>query len=62
MLLVEFYQLFEGLEVDVFIDKELTALVLPDVIVVHLAMMAVKSNTRIQTNNIKAQTARIKSH
>jgi len=52
MLLVEFYQLFKGLEVDVFIDRELTALVLPDVIVVHLAMVAVKSNTRIQTNSI----------
>ena len=53
MLLVEFYQLFKGLEVDVFIDRELTALVLPDVIVVHLAMVAVKSNTRILTNAIK---------
>jgi len=53
MLLVEFYQLFKGLEVDVFIDRELTALVLPDVIVVHLAMVAVKSNTKTQTNSIK---------
>jgi len=38
---------------DVVINRELTALVLPDAIVVHLAMVAVKSNTKTQTNAIK---------
>lgn len=49
--LVEFYQLSKGLEMDVVINRELTALVLLDTIVVHLAMVAVKNKTRILTNS-----------
>ena len=39
---------------DIVIDRELTALVLPDAIVVHLAKVAVKSNTRNQNSVLKA--------
>jgi len=51
-LLVEFYQLFKGPEIDVVINVELSALVLLNAIVAHFVVVPVHDETSMQYGSL----------